>query len=667
MTEYSSPGLTPGQPTNLKDMSDIIYIDVETYSDLDISEVGAYKYIESPNFEILLIGYAINDGDVRVVDLARGEELPCELTEKLSDPECIKVAHNAVFERLCFMRYKINIPPEQWYCTMVKAAYCGLPLSLDAVSKVLDLADKKLNTGKILIRYFSCPCKPTLTNGMRTRNLPEHALDKWMLYKEYNKYDVLAEREIYKRLQHIEIPLSERQIYVLDQHINDKGILVDLDMAESAVKIDTEYGEILLDELRKITHLDNPTSNPQLLKWLSYKSDGEVVSLAKDNMDSLYDVFREDETVLRVLELRNRLSRTSVKKYYAMLNCAMRDKRIRGSFQFYGANRTGRWAGRLIQLQNLSKNHINDIDTARRATKSGDYEILELLYDDVTDILSQLVRTSFIAPDGYLYAVADYSAIEARVISWLANEEWRMDVFKGDGKIYEKTGSLMFGVPIEAVTKGSELRQKSKISELALGYGGSLGALKQMGGERMGLDDDEMRGLVTKWRKVNKKIVEMWSDIDNAARLTIMTGEPQVCTPRGLVFRYDGTFLSLELPSGRRLHYYQPSVKNKRIYYYGIIQQTKQWGELDTYGGKLTENAVQAIARDLLSNSMLNLEKSGYLPVAHIHDEVIIEVPKVNADEHYNNIVRIMGESPVWAKDLPLRADGYLTPYYLKD
>ena len=648
-------------------MNTILYIDVETYSDVDIMESGAYKYVESPEFRILIIGYAINDNPVKIIDLARGDEMPVEFLELLTDPNCLKVAHNAVFERLCFMRYKICVPAEQWYCTSVKAAYCGLPLSLDGVSKALDIQDKKLNSGKILIRYFSCPCKPTIINGGRTRNLPEHALDKWAMYKEYNKYDVLAEREIYKRLEHIDIPENERVLYALDQKINDKGIMVDLDLAKSAVIVNEEYEQSLTERAKSLTGLDNPNSTTQLSLWIDRQTGIKPESFSKGIMENLFDTYSDNEKVIEMLKIRQSLSKTSVKKYYAMLNCAMKDHRIRGSFQFYGANRTGRWAGRLIQLQNLSKNHINDLDTARNAIKLKDSGIVEMMYGDVTDILSQLVRTAFVAPDGHLFAVADYSAIEARVISWLANEEWRMDVFNGDGKIYESTGSKMFNVPIDQIKKGSELRQKSKISELALGYGGAIGALKQMGGEKMGLTEEEMGQLVRKWRSVNPKIVRLWSDLEQAAKTAIMHNTQITCTPRNLVFDYDGEFLSLLLPSGRKLFYYKPIIENNRIKYKGVNQETKQFCYVDTYGGKLTENAVQAIARDLLGNSMLNLDAKGYTPVAHIHDEVIVEVEKDKAQTCYNEITQIMSIAPEWAKELPLRADGYLTPYYLKD
>lgn len=658
-------------------MAKHLFIDVETFSSVDIKESGAYKYIESPDFEILIIGYALDNGPVIIVDLAQGEEMPEEFEEALLDPECVKVAHNAVFERLSFKRIGYNIPAEQWYCTSVKAAYCGLPLSLDGVSKTLNLTDKKLDTGKALIKYFSCPCKATRVNGMRTRNYPEHAPEKWEMYKEYNKYDVLAEREIFHRLESYIIPKIEREIYVLDQNINDRGILVDMELAESAIAVDNTYTSILTQHAQQLTGLENPNSPVQIRQWIEKKTGNAILSLSKETMPDLLKEFAGYPDVIELLNIRKKLSKTSIKKYYAMLNCAMKDHRVRGTFQFYGANRTGRWAGRLLQLQNLSKNHISHIEVPRELIRARDWETVEMMYDDVADILSQLVRTALIAPKGKVFSVADFSAIEARVISWLANEKWRMDVFRGDGKIYEATGAKMFNVPISSITKGSVLRDKSKISELALGYEGSLGALKRMGGERMGLSDTEMMSLVRKWRMANPAIVDMWKEIDEASKEAVRYQRPVSCTCRNIVFDCNGEFMTIQLPSGRKLFYYGPRFKDKKIgrstmptrvlCYQGVVQETKQWGEIDTYGGKLTENIVQAISRDLLGNSMLNLETNGYYPVCHIHDEVLCEVPEKNAQTYYEEMARIMGTPPEWALDLPLRADGYTTPFYLKD
>lgn len=658
-------------------MTKNLFIDIETFSSVDIKESGAYKYIESPDFEILIIGYALDDGPVNIVDLAQGEEIPEEFEEALFDSDCVKVAHNAVFERLSFKRVGCDIPAEQWYCTSIKSAYCGLPLSLDGVSKALNITDKKLDTGKALIKYFSCPCKATRVNGMRTRNYPEHAPEKWEMYKEYNKYDVLAEREIFKRLEAYIIPDIERQMYILDQNINDRGILIDIELAKAAIDVDNTYTSILIQHAQQLTGLENPNSPVQIRQWIEKTTGHVVTSLSKETMPDLMKEFESYPDVIELLNIRKKLSKTSIKKYYAMVNCAMKDNRVRGTFQFYGANRTGRWAGRLLQLQNLSKNHISHIEIPREMIRARDWETVEMLYDDVADILSQLVRTALIAPEGKVFSVADFSAIEARAISWLANEKWRMDVFRGDGKIYEATGAKMFNVPISSITKGSVLRDKSKISELALGYEGSLGALKRMGGERMGLSDTEMMSLVRKWRSANPAIVSMWKEIDEASKEAVKYQRPVSCTCRNIIFDCNGEFMTIQLPSGRKLFYYGPRFKDKKIgrstmptrvlCYQGVVQETKQWGEIDTYGGKLTENIVQAISRDLLGNSMLNLENEGYLPVCHIHDECLVEVPKDNADKYYDEMTFIMSIPPKWASDIPLRADGYVTPFYLKD
>lgn len=655
-----------------------LFIDVETFSSVDIKECGAYKYIASPDFEILICSYAFGDDDVVTVDLAQDDEWPEEFIEALHDPTVLKVAHNAVFERRCFERIGIHTEISQWYCTSVKAAYCGLPLSLDEVSKRLDLEDKKLSTGKALIKYFSCPCKATKINGGRTRNYPWDAPDKWAMYVEYNVYDVLSEREIFRKLEKYEIPDIERRLYLLDQRINDRGIMIDRELAESAIAVDTTYREAMIARAKDITGLENPNSPLQMRKWIEKVSGIQVDSLAKEVIADVVEKTKDYPQVTEALDIYKKLSKTSVKKYYAMINCSTPDDRVRGTFQFYGANRTGRWAGRLLQLQNLSKNHFSDIDLPRDLIRARDWETADMLYGDVSDVLSQLVRTALIAPEGYIYSVADFSAIEARVISWLANEHWRMEVFRGDGKIYEATGSKMFGVPVSAITKGSVLRDKSKISELALGYGGSLGALKRMGGEKMGLADAEMISLVKKWRNANPGIVDMWSEIEKCAHEAVRYRRKVRGTCRNLIFDCDGNYLTIMLPSGRKLFYSNPHFKDKRVgrstmpmrilCYDGIIQETKQWGETDTYGGKLTENIVQAIARDLIGYAMILLEDAGYRIVAHIHDECIAEVPKDgNEKQYYDVMAALMGTPPDWASDLPLRADGYLTPYYKKD
>lgn len=679
-----------------------LFIDIETYSSVDIKACGAYKYIESPDFEILIVSYAFDDEDVIIVDLAQGEELPEEFEEALFDASIKKIAHNATFERLSFRRVGYDIPVDNWHCTAVKAAYCGLPFSLDQVSKKLDLNDKKLDTGKALIKYFSCPCKPTRTNGMRTRNYPWDAPEQWELYKEYNMYDVLAEREIYRKLEQYSIPDFERQLYILDQNINDRGILVDKELADSAIAVDEIYTEILLQQSKDITNLENPNSVAQLKSWyarnyadlveasLTEKDkkflatangqfyDPENQSMAAEPIKMLLklDAVKSFPELVTVLENRQKLGRSSVKKYYTMINCAMKDDRVRGTFQFYGANRTGRWAGRLVQLQNLSKNHINNIDLPRELIRKRDWDTVDMLYGDVSDILSQLVRTTFIAPKGKLYCVADFSAIEARVVSWLANEEWRMEVFRGDGKIYEAAGARMFNVPIESITKGSELRAKAKNAELALGYQGSLGAMKRMGGDKMGMSDNEMMHIVKLWRDANPRIVSLWAEIERCAHEAVRYHRKVIGTPRNLVFDCDDQYFTITLPSGHTLFYRNPTFKEKKVgrsmtkllFYEGIIQETKQWDMIDTYGGKLTENIVQAISRDLIGHAMLNLAKQNYDITMHVHDEAVAEVPNDgDSNKWLSEMIRIMSIPPEWANDLPLDAAGFACEYYMKD
>lgn len=679
-----------------------LFIDIETYSSVDIKTCGSYKYIESPDFEILLIGYAFDDGPVNIIDLAQGDSIPEELQDALFDESIAKHAHNAVFERTAFKRIGYCIPAENWHCTLIKSAYCGLPLGLDQVSKVLDLKDKKLDTGKMLIKYFSCPCKPTKLNGMRERNYPWDAPDKWEMYKEYNMYDVLSEREIHRLLSSYSIPEFERKLYILDQSINDRGILVDKQLAESAIVVDTNVTEKLMQNSKDITGLENPNSVAQLKQWYHKKyaklvdanltekdreflatANGQFYSQTDQSMAAepikmllKLDAVKMFEPLRTVLENRQMLGRSSVKKYYTMLNCAMSDDRVRGSFQFYGANRTGRWAGRLVQLQNLSKNHTDNIDVPRDLIRQRDWDTVEMLYGDVSDVLSQLVRTTFIAPEGKLYAVADFSAIEARVVSWLADEDWRMEVFRGDGKIYEAAGARMFNVPIEAITKGSDLRAKAKNAELALGYGGSLGAMKRMGGDKMGMSDSEMMHIVKLWRDANKNIVGLWQEIEACAHEAVRYHREIIGTPRNLVFNCDDNYLTITLPSGHTLYYYKPIFKTKAVgrreakvlYYQGLNQETKSWGLIDTYGGKLTENIVQAISRDLLGYSMLNLEEAGFEITMHVHDEVVAEVPDNNdAKERLKQMIAIMSKAPEWALDLPLNAAGFTGKFYMKD
>lgn len=653
-----------------------LFIDIETYSSVDIAEHGSYKYIESDDFEILIIGYAFGNNDVVIVDLACGDEIPEEFEEALLNQEVRKHAHNAVFERTAFKRVGYDTPVEQWYCTMVKSAYCGLPLSLDQVSKKLDLTQKKLETGKLLIKYFSCPCKPTRTNGYRTRNYPEDAPEQWEMYKEYNKYDVLSEREIYQRLEQYEIPEFERQLYILDQRINDRGILVDMELAESAIYCDQQYTEELTNVAQALTGLENPNSVTQLRNWIYERTGEQCASLAKDIIEPLIQKYKDYDDIVDVLQIRQKLSKTSVKKYYAMLNCAMRDNRARGTFQFYGASRTGRWAGRLLQLQNLSKNYTDDIELYRDLVRKRDWDLVDMLSGNVSDILSQLVRTALIAPEGMTFAVADFSAIEARVVSWLADEEWRLDVFRGDGKIYEAAGARMFNVPIESITKGSDLRARAKNAELALGYEGSLGAMKRMGGDKLGMTDTEMMDIVRKWRKANPKIVALWEEMQECAFEAVRYQRPVTGSVRNLVFDCNGDYMTIQLPAGRKLFYCRPHFKDispsgrvsKTLYYEGLDQKTKQWLSTDLYGGKITENIVQAIARDLIGYAMLQLENNGFGITMHVHDEAIAEIPADGHEqEYYDRMVELMSTPPDWAADLPLNADGYITPFYKKD
>lgn len=658
-------------------MTNELFIDIETFSSVDIAECGVYKYVESPDYEILILGYAFGDQNVRIVDLAQGEKIPEEFINALKDPGVLKVAHNAVFERLGFKKYGYDIPAEQWYCTMVKSAYCGLPLSLDKVSEALDLNDKKLDTGKRLIRYFSCPEKPKKSNGMRTRNMPEHAPEDWEEYKRYNMYDVLAEREIYRRLSFVNIPLTERKMYVLDQQINDKGVLLDTELAESAVYINNVMTDTLTQRSLELTGLENPNSVTQLKNWIKSRTNATITSLSKGDVSDMASRFKFYPDVVEVLGIRKQLSKTSIAKYSKMLDCACSDNRGRGFFQFYGANRTGRWAGRLLQLQNLSKNHFNDIDLPRSLVRERDISMLEMLYEDVPDVLSQLVRTGLIAPNGMTFAVADFSAIEARVISWLAQSKWRLDVFRGDGKIYEATASRMFGVPIELITKGSDYRAKGKVSELALGYQGSIGALDNMGADKMGLTDMQKREMVSGWRNANPEIVQMWGKIEDAFYKAGVEGRTySICNGRLTFSRADrfdnkgnvvGNFTFIKLPSGRVLTYVDVDMLDGRLSYMGMNQTTKKWERLETYGGKLTENIVQAIARDVLVNSLLNLKARKFIPVSHVHDEVINEVPQEKAKVLLGQMCDIMSIPPDWATDMPLRADGYITPYYIKD
>lgn len=643
-------------------------IDIETYSSVSLLDCGVYAYAASPDFEILLFGYAWDDGPVEVIDLKSGQELPEDVHNALYDPEILKTAFNANFERTCLTAYfGTYTDPAQWSCTAVMARELGLPGSLEAVGTVIGLPEdkQKSKTGKALIREFSIPCKPTKKNGNRTRNLPEHDPENWALYIEYNRQDVEAERAIRKRLSRYKLYPFEQLLWQHDQHINDRGVGVDLALAEKAVEIDKVIKGRLLDDAKALTGLENPKSTVQLKGWIEEQAGITVESLNKKNIATV----RADagcESVDKMLNIRAGLAKTSTEKYNAMLRTACPDSRIRGLTQFYGAARTGRWAGRLVQMQNLPQNKMpdKDLDTARQLVAAGDLETLEMLFDDISGTLSQLIRTAFVPRKGCRFIVSDFSAIEARVIAWLAGEKWRLDVFNTHGKIYEASAEQMFHLPAGSVKKGDPMRQKGKIAELALGYGGSVGALKSMGALEMGLSEEELLPLVNSWRAANKAITKFWWDTDAAARKTILTQVPSNL-PFGMGFYKSGPLLKLRLPNGRELSYVKPKIDNDSITYEGTIQSSGGWGQIESYGPKLVENIVQATARDCLAVAIDRLEKAGFPVVFHVHDEVICEVPiGVSSAEE---IGAIMSEPIEWAKGLPLKADAYECEYYRKD
>lgn len=639
-------------------------IDIETYSDRDLSKCGVYKYAESPEFEILLFGYSIDGGDIRVIDFANGETLPEEIREALIDENIIKWAFNAQFERVCLSRYLGKwLEPEAWRCTMVWSAYMGLPLSLEGAGAVLGLEKQKLKEGKDLIRYFSVPCKPTKTNYGRSRNLPVDAPDKWEQFKAYNARDVETEIAIQLRLQKFPVPEDEWQNYILDQHINDRGIQLDMGLVQEAIRCDEQSRVELTRLMKEMTELDNPNSVAQMKVWLA-NNGLETETLGKGAVKELLKT--APENLVEVLTLRQALAKSSVKKYTAMENVVCSDSRARGLLQFYGANRTGRWAGRLIQVQNLPQNHLPDLAQARSLVKNGNFEMLEILYDSVPGVLSELIRTAFVPKLGCNFIVADFSAIEARVIAWLAGEAWRNEVFATHGKIYEASASQMFQVPIEEITKGSPLRQKGKIAELALGYGGSVGALKSMGAIEMGVAEEELQPLVNAWRTANPKIVRLWWEIDKAAMTAVR--ERTVTQTHGIRFECKSGMLFITLPSGRQLAYVKPKIGQNRfgsesVTYEGV-GTTKKWERIESYGPKFVENIVQAISRDILSCAMRRLDRMGLSIVMSIHDEVVLEA----SDEVSLEVVcQSMAETPPWAKGLLLRADGYVCPFYKKD
>ena len=636
-------------------------IDIETYSDINLLTSGVYKYVDSPNFEILLFAYANDDEPVQLIDLTE-ERLPQELIDDLQDPDVTKTAFNANFEITCLSKYlNLTLDPSQWRCTSVHALALGLPNALGAVSMVLKLEEQKMGAGKLLIQYFSKPCKPTKSNGGRTRNLPHHDLARWKLFKDYCIRDVEVERNIKNRISFYTITDKEQKLWQLDQSINRRGVKIDTELVEQAIIIDEEYTEKLATELKKLTGVENVNSVTQLKEALGFKS------LTKEAVSDLIKTSK-DPNLVRILKLRQMLSKTSIKKYEAMRRCICSDGRVRGLFQFYGANRTGRWAGRLVQVQNLPQNHLSDLDSARTLVRDGLAEDVEVLYGNVSDTLSQLIRTAFIASEGNRFIVADYSAIEARVIAWLSGETWRQDVFKSHGKIYEASASQMFKVPIESIKKGSMLRQKGKVSELALGYQGGVGALKQMGALKMGVPEEELQGLVDSWRKANPHIVKLWYDVERAVKHCIENKEVVKFKHNIKFIPFKGC-LFIELPSGRRLSYVKARIEEdlrgrKKIVYEGMNQTTKNWEKLETYGGKLVENITQAIARDCLGEAMLKLDEAGYEIVMHVHDEVIIDAPM---SQKLEDVCDIMGQPIDWAPGLLLRADGYETYYYMKD
>lgn len=661
-------------------MIEYLSIDLETKSGTDLSKSGVYRYTEDPEFEILLFGYSVNGGEVSVIDVACGEQIPEEVLRSIVDESVRKWAFNAAFERIClsawlrkhrpdlFCSYSIPedsvgnyLNPASWKCSLIWSAYIGLPLSLEGVGAVLKLQDQKMTEGKALIKYFSVPCKPTKVNGGRLWNRPEHAPDKWATFKEYNKRDVEVEMSIQKMLTKFPVPDFVWEEYHLSEQINDRGIGLDRQMVEQAIQLDAQSRDELSAEMQKLTQLENPNSVAQMKQWLADHG-LEVDSLDKKAVRELLKTAPPELT--QALELRQQLARSSVKKYIAMENCVCADNRCRGMFQFYGANRSGRWAGRLIQLQNLPQNHIPDLASARSLVKSGDYEMLRLLYEDVPDTLSQLIRTAFVPKPGYKFIVSDFSAIEARVIAHLAGETWRTEVFRNNGDIYCASASAMFGVPVEKHGVNGHLRQKGKIAELALGYGGSVGALKAMGALDMGLKEEELQPLVSAWRQSNPNIVAFWWDVDDAVKRAIQ-GRMSTET-HGIRFTWQSAMLFIQLPSGRRLAYVKPKIGENRfggesVTYEGV-GATKKWERIESYGPKFVENIVQAISRDILCYAMRTL--SHCFICGHIHDELIIEASE---GVDLNAVCEQMSRVPPWLPGAVLRADGYETKWYRKD
>lgn len=640
-------------------------IDIETFSDIDLIKCGVYKYADSPAFEILLFAYSIDDGEIHIVDLVRGEELPDEITEAIKSDTVIKTAFNAQFERVCLSKHLgILLDPSSWYCTAVQAAELSLPSSLADVGAALGLERQKMTEGKELIKYFCVPCKPTKSNGSRTRNMPWNAPEKWALFKEYCKRDVDVERQIAEKLKKYPLSKSEHDLYVLDQNINDRGVLVDLELARQAVKLNSIQTAVATEQAYTLTGLENPNSVAQLKAWLT-ENGVEIDSLSKKAVAALAD--ETDGDIQEMLHLRLLMSKTSVKKYEAVMRSVCRDNRVRGMMRFCGASRTGRWSGQILQVQNLPQNHLPDLTLARDIVKDGDFEMLDMTFGNVPNVLSELIRTVLIPKQNHRFIVAEFSAIEARVLSWLAGEQWRLDTFRNGGDIYCASASQMFRVPVEKHGVNGHLRQKGKISELACGYGGSVGALKNMGAVEMGVPEDELQGLINDWRNANPHIVKLWTEVGNTAMKAIK--EKTIVSLGKLVFMYERGILFIRLPSGRRLSYIKPRIGTNRfggdsITYMGV-SASKKWERLETFGGKLVENIVQAIARDLLASAMMNVANAGYDIVFHVHDEIIAEVP--DGQGSVDEMCMLMSINPDWADGIPLSADGYECEYYRKD
>lgn len=643
---------------------DTLAIDIETYSDVSLPDCGVHRYAASEQFEILLFAYSLNDEPTQIIDLASGEKIPDEIMEYLTDDSVIKTAYNAAFERNCINRFfGLSLKPEGWRCTLVQASMLSLPLSLEGVGEALKLDKKKMSEGKDLIRYFCMPCKPTKANGGRTRNLPSDAPEKWELFKTYCIRDVDVEKQIRNKLAKFPIPDREQKLYCMDQRINDRGIMVDQELIGHAVACDLLYKETVTKKAYEISGLENPNSVSQLKDWLNEKGI-EVDSLAKAAVEELVENTQGD--VAEMMKLRLAMSKTSVKKYEAMERSVCPDGRVHGLLQFYGANRTGRWAGRLVQIHNLPQNHMEDLELARSLVKEGRYDLVELLYDSTPDVLSELIRTAFVARPGCRFIVSDFSAIEARVMGYLAGEGWVMEEFRGAGKIYEQTASKMFHIPIEEITKGSPYRARGKVASLACQYGGAEGALISMGALNF-VEEEELKGLVQSWRTANPHIVNYWYEIDGAVKAAV---KERKMTKVGMVtVYYQSGMLKIALPSGRVLSYVRPRMTVNRfgsesVSYEGIGTNRK-WTRIESYGAKFCENIVQATARDVLAEAMLRLEKKGFDIVCHIHDEVVLEVPEgASSVEEVNEIMAVC---PDWCEGLPLKAAGFESPFYKKD